>query len=41
MNRGRCVAQGTIGDVLTPEHLQRVYDMDVYQWMREMLEQWK
>lgn len=40
MNRGRCVAQGRIGDVLTPENLQSVYDMDVYQWMREMLEQW-
>lgn len=41
MNRGKCAAQGAIGDVLTPEHLSGVYDMDVYAWMREMLNQWK
>lgn len=41
MNRGQCAAQGIISDVLTPEQLYRVYDMDVYQWMRDMLEQWR
>lgn len=41
MNHGRCAAQGKISDVLTPERLQSVYDMDVYQWMRDMLEQWR
>lgn len=41
MNRGQCVSQGQMKDVLTPEHLQSVYDMDVCQWMRDMLEQWK
>lgn len=41
MNRGQCVSQGQMDDVLTPEHLQSVYDMDVYQWMRDMLQQWK
>jgi iron complex transport system ATP-binding protein len=41
MNHGRCVSQGKIGDVLTPENLRSVYDMDVYAWMHEMLEQWK
>lgn len=41
MNRGLCISQGPIHQVLTPEHLQTVYDMDVYQWMRDMLEQWK
>lgn len=41
MNRGRCVSQGEIERVMTPEHLQSVYDMDVYQWMRDMLEQWQ
>lgn len=41
MDRGRCTAQGPIGDVLTPENLQRVYGMDVYAWMREMLGQWQ
>ena len=41
MNHGRCAAQGKIDEVLTPERLHKVYDMDVYQWMREMLEQWR
>lgn len=41
MHKGKCVSQGTIGDVLTPENLKSVYDMDVYAWMQEMLEQWK
>ena len=41
MNHGKCAAQGKISDVLTPERLQSVYDMDVYQWMRDMLEQWR
>lgn len=40
MNRGKCIAQGETADVLTPERLQAVYDMDVYQWMRELLRQW-
>ncbi|MBQ2952746.1 MAG: ABC transporter ATP-binding protein [Clostridia bacterium] len=41
LNQGRCAAQGAIGDVLTPENLRAVYDMDVYEWMREMLQQWQ
>lgn len=41
MNHGRCVAQGELDDVLTPDNLRAVYGMDVHQWMREMLEQWK
>ena len=41
MNRGKCVTQGEINAVLTPENLRSVYDMDVYGWMHEMLEQWK
>lgn len=41
MNRGRCVAQGKIDDTLTAERLKSVYDMDVYEWMRDMLNQWK
>ena len=40
MDHGRCVSQGIIGDVLTPDNLCRVYGMDVYAWMREMLSQW-
>ncbi|MBR6572073.1 MAG: ABC transporter ATP-binding protein [Clostridia bacterium] len=41
LNQGRCAAQGAIGDVLTPENLRAVYDMDVCEWMREMLQQWQ
>ena len=41
LNRGQCAAQGKMEDVLTPQRLQSVYDMDVYQWMRDMLEQWR
>ena len=41
MDHGRCVSQGTISSVLTPEHLRQVYDRDVYAWMREMLSQWE
>lgn len=41
MNGGKSIAQGEIGQVLTPENLCGVYDMDVYAWMREMLGQWE
>ena len=41
MNHGKCSAQGEINQVLTPDNLRAVYDMDVYEWMHEMLEQWK
>lgn len=41
MDRGRSVSQGEIDAVLTPDHLRRVYDMDVYDWMRGMLSQWE
>lgn len=41
MNHGKCEAHGTINDVLTPENLRSVYDMDVYAWMQEMLKQWQ
>ena len=41
MDKGKCVSQGEIADVLTPDNLRRVYDMDVYAWMREMLSQWQ
>ena len=40
MHKGRSIAQGRIHEVLTPENLAAVYDMDVYQWMRDMLSQW-
>jgi MoaA/NifB/PqqE/SkfB family radical SAM enzyme len=34
-------AKISINTVLTPENLRSVYDMDVYAWMHEMLEQWR
>ena len=41
MDHGRAVARGSVDEVLSPEHLDPVYHMDVYAWMRHMLEQWK
>ncbi len=41
MDRGKSVSQGEIRDVLTPDSLQRVYGMNVFEWMREMLSQWE
>jgi iron complex transport system ATP-binding protein len=41
MDHGKCVSQGLISEVMTPENLRQVYDMDVFAWMREMLSQWK
>ena len=37
---GRVTASGAIRDVLTDEHLQQVYDMDVCGWMRTLYEGW-
>ena len=41
MDHGKCVAQGKLDSVLSPENLHAVYNMDVYSWMQEMLGQWK
>ncbi len=41
MDHGFCVAQGKTNEVLTRDNLNRVYDMDVYAWMHEMLSQWQ
>ena len=41
MNQGKCVSHGALSEVLTPDNLKQVYDMDVYAWMREMLGQWE
>lgn len=40
MHRGKCVSQGAMDAVLTPERLKDVYEMDVYAWMRELTEPW-
>lgn len=40
MDRGRGLAVGNVEEVLTPEHLDTVYQMDVRGWMQQMLSQW-
>lgn len=40
LDRGRAVSFGETGGVLTAAHLNSVYSMDVYAWMRRMLSQW-
>ncbi|NLA95627.1 MAG: ABC transporter ATP-binding protein [Clostridiaceae bacterium] len=41
LNKGKVEAQGPIGEVLTEANLNRVYGMDVFAWMRNMLGQWQ
>ncbi len=41
LHNGTAVSQGSMDAVMTRENLQSVYDMDVYAWMRELLNQWQ
>ena len=41
LDRGQCAGKGKASGVLTPEALRQVYGMDVYGWMRELLDTWK
>ncbi|SHH61507.1 iron complex transport system ATP-binding protein [Sporobacter termitidis DSM 10068] len=41
LDKGCTVSGGRAGDVLTPVHLNPVYNMDVYAWMQQMLSQWR
>lgn len=41
IHEGKAVAAGEIGEVLSPDHLNPVYGMDVRAWMRQMLGQWE
>ena len=41
LDQGKTVSCGCTGDVLTPAHLNGVYHMDVYAWMRGMLGLWR
>ncbi len=41
LHRGRCVAMGDIGEVLSRERLDEVYETDVYAWMRALLSVWQ
>lgn len=40
LDKGQIVSSGQTDDVLTAGNLNRVYGMDVYAWMRQMLSQW-
>ncbi len=41
LNGGKTAACGQINEVLTQDMLLDVYSIDVYEWMRGLLEQWK
>ncbi|HOS18455.1 MAG TPA: ABC transporter ATP-binding protein [Clostridia bacterium] len=41
LDRGRIVSIGGTREVLARENLEKVYSMDVYGWMRELLSQWE
>ena len=41
LDKGRTAAYGGTGEVFSPKNLNAAYSMDVYQWMREMHEQWQ
>lgn len=41
MEHGKVVACGETDRIMTPQLLNSVYSMDVYQWMREMYAQWE
>lgn len=40
LDEGHCVAAGPIRDVLTDEHMNRVWRMDVRAWRRQLDEAW-
>lgn len=41
MHHGERVAWGTVDEVICPEKLDSVYDMEVSAWMRMLLSQWE
>jgi iron complex transport system ATP-binding protein len=41
MDHGKSISQGAIHEVMTPDNLQQVYGINVYEWMQEMLSQWQ
>ena len=41
LHRGKVVSQGNAKNTLSPENLNSVYEMDVFEWMRMMLGQWQ
>lgn len=41
LHRGKLEAFGAVDEVLSPERLESVYEMDVYAWMRDLLSAWQ
>jgi len=41
LDKGRMVVSGDVGTTLSPQTLQSVYQMDVFAWMRGLLEEWQ
>ena len=41
LNEGKTVSLGKAKETLSPENLNSVYSMDVFEWMRAMFEQWQ
>ncbi len=40
LDKGKTIAQGPASEVFRGSNLQEAYGMDVYDWMRAMLQQW-
>ena len=40
LDHGKAVSSGPLDEILTPENLNRVYNMDVGEWMRTLLSKW-
>lgn len=40
MNKGRVFASGDVSQVLTPENLNEVYQVNVAHWMKNLMEHW-
>ncbi|MDO5444418.1 MAG: ABC transporter ATP-binding protein [Eubacteriales bacterium] len=40
LDRGRTVSSGRLKEVMTAEHLNQVYRMDVAEWMKKLLSEW-
>ena len=41
MSGGKAIGSGPIRQIMTREKLREAYGMDIYEWMTEMMEEWK
>lgn len=41
LDGGKCAGTGKASEALAPEALEKVYGMDVYGWMKELLQGWE